>query len=193
MRLTNIYTKVGDKGTTILATGDRVDKSAPRIEAYGTVDELNSITGILRDALTSMRQAEFQHTTEQLQQIQNELFDLGAELATPLRVLDDTKQNVVGPELVSRLESEIDDMNKNLPPLENFILPGGNIANSYAHLARTVCRRAERRVVAMGHVEEIRPEVVIYLNRLSDWFFVVSRFISRVLGVPETLWDQHRT
>ena len=193
MRLTNIYTKVGDKGTTILATGDRVDKSAPRIEAYGTVDELNSITGILRDALTTMRQAEFQHTTEQLQQIQNELFDLGAELATPLRVLDDTKQNVVGPELVSRLESEIDDMNKNLPPLENFILPGGNIANSYAHLARTVCRRAERRVVAMGHVEEIRPEVVIYLNRLSDWFFVVSRFISRVLGVPETLWDQHRT
>lgn len=193
MRLTNIYTKVGDKGTTILATGDRVDKSAPRIEAYGTVDELNSITGILRDALTSMRHGKFQQTTEQLQQIQNELFDLGAELATPLRVLDDTKQNVVGPELVSRLEAEIDDMNKNLPPLENFILPGGNIANSYAHLARTVCRRAERRVVAMGHVEEIRPEVVIYLNRLSDWFFVVSRFISKALGAPETLWDQHRT
>ncbi len=192
MRLTKIYTKVGDKGTTLLATGERIEKSAPRIEAYGTVDELNAVIGLLRDHLMIAPNPAILVATQRLLRIQNELFDLGAELSTPLRSLDTSRQSVIHDEHIMSLEREMDEMNASLSPLANFVLPGGHPANSFCHLARTVCRRAERRVVAFGHTEEIRPATIIYLNRLSDWLFVLGRHVSKCLDVGEVLWSQKR-
>lgn len=190
MRLTKIYTKVGDKGTTGLANGKVVSKSSLRIESYGTVDELNSVTGLLRDELNDLKIDHFSGLIEKLLMIQNELFDLGGELATPAESLKVERQQVVSMESVSRLEREMDEFNLLLNPLQNFVLPGGHRANSVAHLARTVCRRAERRVVALASEEELRVECQIFLNRLSDWFFVASRVISLGLRCPEPLWRQ---
>jgi cob(I)alamin adenosyltransferase len=189
MRLSKIYTKVGDKGSTLLATGERVLKSNVRIEAYGTVDELNAVVGMLRDSLNS---DQFTDIRAQLFNIQNELFDVGGELSVPLDVLDTDRQQVIQMSDVLRLENEIDAMNKNLPPLVNFVLPGGHLVNSTTHLCRTVCRRAERAVVRMSEQDAVRDEVRIYLNRLSDWFFVLSREFSRRLGLDEVLWAQNR-
>jgi cob(I)alamin adenosyltransferase len=190
VRLSKIYTRTGDKGATLLATGERVLKSNVRIEAYGTVDELNSTVGMLRD--TIVVDSRLQDLCEKLSKIQNELFDIGGELSVPLDVLDTERQQVVSMRDVSRLESEMDAFNESLPPLENFVLPGGHLANSTAHLVRTVCRRAERAVVRMSEQDAVRDEIRIYLNRLSDWFFVLSRELSRRLGVPEVLWAQNK-
>lgn len=190
VRLSKIYTRTGDKGATLLATGERVLKSNVRIEAYGTVDELNSTVGMLRD--TIVVEPRLQDLCEKLSKIQNELFDIGGELSVPLDVLDTERQQVVSMRDVSRLESEMDAFNESLPPLENFVLPGGHLANSTAHLVRTVCRRAERAVVRMSEQDAVRDEIRIYLNRLSDWFFVLSRELSRRLGVPEVLWAQNK-
>lgn len=190
VRLSKIYTRTGDKGATLLATGERVLKSNVRIEAYGTVDELNSTVGMLRD--TIVVDPRLQDLCEKLSKIQNELFDIGGELSVPLDVLDTERQQVVSMRDVSRLESEMDAFNESLPPLENFVLPGGHLANSTAHLVRTVCRRAERAVVRMSEQDAVRDEIRIYLNRLSDWFFVLSRELSRRLGVPEVLWAQNK-
>jgi cob(I)alamin adenosyltransferase len=190
VRLSKIYTRTGDKGATLLATGERVLKSNVRIEAYGTVDELNSTVGMLRD--TIVVDPRLQDLCEKLSKIQNELFDIGGELSVPLDVLDTERQQVVSMRDVSRLESEMDAFNENLPPLENFVLPGGHLANSTAHLVRTVCRRAERAVVRMSEQDAVRDEIRIYLNRLSDWFFVLSRELSRRLAVPEVLWAQNK-
>lgn len=194
MRLTKIYTKVGDKGLTYLANGSKVPKYHLRIEAYGTIDELNSFTGMLRDQLHLMDQQKprprISELTVRLRRIQNELFDVGGELATPIDALDTVRQQVVSHESVSRLEQEIDEFNDHLEPLANFVLPGGHPANSLAHVVRTVCRRAERAVVALASEDTVREEVSIYLNRLSDWFFVASRVISQEAGVPELLWQQ---
>jgi cob(I)alamin adenosyltransferase len=190
VRLSKIYTRTGDKGATLLATGERVLKSNVRIEAYGTVDELNSTVGMLRDTIVT--DSRLQELCEKLSKIQNELFDIGGELSVPLDVLDTERQQVVSMRDVSRLESEMDAFNENLPPLENFVLPGGHLANSTAHLVRTVCRRAERAVVRMSEQDAVRDEIRIYLNRLSDWFFVLSRELSRRLGVPEVLWAQNK-
>lgn len=194
MRLTKIYTKVGDKGLTYLANGSKVPKHHLRIEAYGTVDELNAFVGLLRDQLHLMEHQKSRPRVAELmarlRRIQNELFDVGGELATPLDVLDTSKQQVVHHESVSRLENEIDEFNDHLEPLANFVLPGGHPANSLAHVVRTVCRRAERAVVALAGEETVREEVAIYLNRLSDWFFVAGRVISQEAGVPELLWQQ---
>ena len=194
VRLTKIYTKVGDKGMTCLANGTKVPKYHLRIEAYGTVDELNSFTGLLRDQLQQMEQhkaiACIAELMVRLRLIQNELFDVGGELATPVESLDTARQQVVSHESVSRLEKEMDEYNDGLEPLMNFVLPGGHPANSLAHVVRTVCRRAERSVVALANEESVREEVSIYLNRLSDWFFVVGRVISREACVPEILWQQ---
>jgi len=189
MRLTNIYTKVGDKGSTQLATGLKVPKTSHRIEAYGTVDELNSFVGLLRDDLRSRGLVDLD---EAINRVQNEMHDLGGELSTPLASLNTERQQVVSEISIARLESEIDLWNGSLPPLANFILPGGHSSNSLAHICRTICRRAERRVCALAEQEDVRPEAKIYLNRLSDWFFVLSRHISRVLGVDEVLWQQKR-
>ena len=190
VRLSKIYTRVGDKGSTLLATGERVLKSNVRIEAYGTVDELNSMVGFLRDSIVDDRR--LLDLCEPLAKIQNELFDIGGELSVPLDVLDTQRQQVVSMADVARLEQEMDAFNEFLKPLENFVLPGGHLANSTTHIVRTVCRRAERAVVRMSEQDAVRDEVRIYLNRLGDWFFVLSREISRRLGVPEVLWAQNK-
>ena len=190
MRLTKIYTKVGDKGNTGLASGKMVSKASIRIESYGTVDELNAVFGLLRDEIAVVPGGLFKTLEEKLKLIQNELFELGGELSTPMEVLNIERQQVVTMACVERLEMEMDLFNESLEPLTNFVLPGGHRANSVAHLARTVCRRAERHVVALGNEENLRDECRIYLNRLSDWLFVVSRVISQTLGCPENLWQQ---
>lgn len=171
--LNKIYTRSGDKGTTALATGERVPKHALRIESYGTVDETNSVIGMAR-----LHTAALPKLDAMLGRIQNELFDLGADLATPardetlgyepLRILDSQ---------VTRLEAEIDEMNEALSPLNSFILPGGTPAAAHLHLARTVCRRAERLVTALmeGPHEMVNEACLRYLNRLSDFLFVAAR------------------
>ena len=190
IRLSKIYTKIGDRGSTLLATGERVLKSNVRVEAYGTVDELNAFVGVLRDTISESPLTS--DLVPLLARIQNELFDVGGELSVPLDVLDTSRQQVIQLIDVERLEREMDAFNEKLPPLENFILPGGHIANSSAHVVRTVCRRAERSVVRMSEMDAVRDEVRIYLNRLSDWFFVLSRELSRRHRVDEVLWAQNK-
>ena len=190
IRLSKIYTKTGDKGSTLLATGERVLKSNVRIEAYGTVDELNSVVGMLRDTIAA--DSRMSDLVEMLAKIQNELFDIGGELSVPLDVLDTKRQQVVTMDDVVRLEKEMDLFNEKLPALENFVIPGGHIANSTAHLVRTVCRRTERAIVRMSEQDAVRDEIRIYLNRLGDWFFVLSRELSRRLAVAEVLWAQNK-
>lgn len=190
MRLTKIYTKIGDQGSTMLVGGQKVPKDSLRIEAYGTVDELNAFLGLWRDNLQAEAGSVFQDLVSSLQQIQNEMHDLGGELATPFPLLNVDKQQVVNSASIARLESEIDAMNEQVPPLANFVLPGGHPLNSMAHVCRTVCRRTERCVVALGHTEEVRSEVAIYLNRLSDWLFVAGRIVGKRLSIQEVLWRQ---
>lgn len=190
MRLTSIYTKIGDKGTTMLASGKKVPKDSSRIEAYGTVDELNAVIGLLRDNLESADAGPFRDLVAGLLVIQNEMHDLGGELSTPAEALDVNKQQVVKQAEIERLENEIDAYNEKLAPLANFILPGGHNLVSLAHICRTVCRRTERCVVHLAGEETVRNEALIYLNRLSDWFFVVGRVIADRLQVNEILWKQ---
>jgi len=173
-----IYTKTGDKGQTGLYSGRRLSKAHPRVEAYGTVDELNSFVGILRDALTD------DNIRKELLAQQQHLFALGAAMA------DDRPGEAYRlPENASTdLEVSIDRMNEELPKMTHFILPGGAPAISYAHVCRTVCRRAERRTVELAEEVEMDPSIVIYLNRLSDWFFVLSRYLSMKMGVDEIKW-----
>lgn len=194
IRLSKIYTKIGDKGSTQLATGERVSKSNVRIEAYGTVDELNSVVGMLRDTIQAANIAtvDCSDILFMIAKIQNELFDVGGELSVPSEVLNTALQQVVQPADIERLEREMDAFNERLSPLMNFVLPGGHIVNSTAHLARTVCRRAERAVVRMSEEIPVRGEAKIYLNRLSDWFFVLSRELSRRHGVEEVIWAQNK-
>ncbi len=193
MRLSKIYTKTGDQGGTMLASGERISKAALRIEAYGTVDELNACVGMLRDFMRVDSSLSTSWIGPSLGRIQNELFDLGGELATPSKALNPDQQKLLGRLDIQKLEQEIDASNETLPPLANFVLPGGHICNSSAHLARTVCRRAEREVVRLRAEEpELRVEPQIYLNRLSDWLFVVSRALSHALKVEEVLWDQKK-
>ncbi len=189
MRLTKIYTKVGDKGQTMLASGQKVPKDSLRIETYGTVDELNAFLAVLHDHLAADAN-KFKDLIDRIAAVQNETFDLGGELSMPPEKLDPTKQQVVSAAQIARLENEIDEYNEKLPPLANFVLPGGHPANSAAHVCRTVCRRAERLVVKLSREEPVRDDARIYLNRLSDWLFVASREISRRLGVAEVLWKQ---
>lgn len=176
-----LYTKTGDQGITSLLGGVRVPKSDLRIDAYGTVDELNAHVGLVRD------QAVNKNRSETLKEIQDRLFTIGADLAsTP------TKSSIKKPDLlesdVAYLESEIDQMEETLPPLTSFILPGGHPSVSYCHLARTVCRRTERLVVELASYEEVNPLVIIYLNRLSDYFFVLGRKMAQELNVEEVTW-----
>ena len=194
IRLSKIYTKIGDKGTTQLATGQCVSKSNVRIEASGTVDELNAVVGMLRDTIqaANVSTVDCADIILMIAKIQNELFDVGGELSVPSEVLNTALQQVVQSTDIQRLEMEMDAFNERLPPLSNFVLPGGHIANSAAHLARTVCRRAERAVVRMSEEIAVRGEAKIYLNRLSDWFFVLSRELSRRHGVEEVIWAQNK-
>jgi cob(I)alamin adenosyltransferase len=178
-RLSKIYTKTGDDGTTGLGDGTRVAKDSARVAAYGTVDELNSSIGIVlaQEIPAPIREA--------LTQIQHDLFDLGGELCIPgMAMVHDAD--------VERLEQTLDGFNADLPPLKDFILPGGGMAAACCHLARTVCRRAEREVVTLARSETVRPEAVRYLNRLSDLLFVLSRVLARASGHGEVLWQHER-
>jgi cob(I)alamin adenosyltransferase len=177
-----IYTRTGDEGTTGLFGGGRVSKDNARIEAYGTVDELNATIGMVRSVGVSAR------LDEQLCQIQHELFSLGAELATPDAASHDLR--VIDGRHIGRLEQWIDEHESDLPPLKQFILPAGTTAATTLHLARSVCRRAERRVVTLGEGAgaELSENLVIYLNRLSDLLFVLSRVANANADVPDVGW-----
>ncbi|MBU6154986.1 MAG: cob(I)yrinic acid a,c-diamide adenosyltransferase [Bdellovibrionales bacterium] len=177
-----IYTKSGDQGETSLWGGGRVMKSHPRVNAYGTVDEANSMIGLAVSFFPSNENA----IKERLIRIQNELFQVGSELATQ-NGASSTCPFVEDAE-ISRLEMEIDEMESSLPPLKNFILPNGSSAGSALHLARTIVRRSERECVDLGHNEPVRQELVRYLNRLSDYLFVMARHANLVLGQSETKW-----
>ncbi|HEX5361351.1 MAG TPA: cob(I)yrinic acid a,c-diamide adenosyltransferase [Fluviicoccus sp.] len=177
-RLSKIYTRTGDDGTTGLGDGSRIPKDSLRVEAYGTVDELNSQVGLLRSELAS------DHPSQTLlSRIQHELFDLGGELCIP-------GYSLIKEEGIERLENGIDALNEHLPPLKDFILPGGSRAASLAHVARTVCRRAERRVQSLSRAEELSPLGLKYLNRLSDYLFVLARTLARENGGQEVLWQR---
>lgn len=178
-----IYTKTGDDGTTGLFGGGRVSKGELRVEAYGTVDELNSLLGVVR-TLT-----EDEELDSIIDELQNDLFVVGADLATPLRPEGDKAYVQRLPtSAIDRLEGHIDACEEDLPPLRNFILPGGSPAAAHLHLARTICRRAERLVVRLATTEPMTPSVLPYLNRLSDLLFVLGRWANHRAGQTETPW-----
>ena len=176
-----IYTKTGDKGTTALFGGSRVSKSHERINAYGTVDELNAYIGLLRDQEVNEKRVGI------MTEIQDRLFTTGSILAT---APGNTKVKIpyLKTEDIEFLEKEIDAMDADLPSMKNFILPGGHPSVSFYHIARCVCRRAERLVVALNEQEHVDPIVIVYLNRLSDYLFVLGRKISKELNAGETPW-----
>ncbi len=180
VRLDRIYTRGGDAGETSLGSGARVPKDDARIEAYGDVDELNALLG------AALARGVPEPAASWLPLVQNELFDLGADLAVPL---DDPRERLrVTGEQVERLEAWCDEANEGLPMLRSFILPGGSEAAALLHLARTVCRRAERRAVALARREEVNAEALAYLNRLSDLLFILARAANATAGVDEPLW-----
>jgi cob(I)alamin adenosyltransferase len=177
-----IYTKTGDAGETSLFDNSRVSKADARVDAYGEVDELNACLGAARAAGVDP------DIGDSLESIQKDLFAVGAHLADPSsRIADRVTKATIGDERVTRLEETIDRLEAELPALRRFILPGGAPAGSWLHLARTVCRRAERRVIGLGS-GSVEPNVVVYLNRLSDLLFVMARAVNRRAGVPETEW-----
>jgi cob(I)alamin adenosyltransferase len=188
--ISKVYTKVGDKGETALVGGKMVPKHSPRIEAYGTVDELNACLGLVRRANQEEKgpDAARARIDELLGRIQNELFNLGSILATLPESVGE-KQPRIEPRHVEALEKDIDALNEGLPALRSFTLPGGGWVSSYLHLARTVCRRAERRVARLAEAEPIDPESLRYLNRLSDLLYVVGRWNVRERGESEPLWQ----
>jgi cob(I)alamin adenosyltransferase len=195
LRITRVYTKVGDRGTTRIMGGAELRKDDPRIEAYGSVDELNAALGVTRAEIGRSRGKYPKYLVlldERLREIQNDLFNLGGDLATPEEQRWEGMR-LVGEQDGARLEAEMDRMNAELPPLEDFILPGGGPLASQLHVCRTICRRAERRVVTLAAARTgINPQAVIFLNRLSDWFFVAARWVCQQSGEPETLWDRTR-
>lgn len=183
VRINRVYTRTGDAGTTALGGGQRVPKDSLRIEAYGTVDELNSVIGVaVASGLdTTMR--------DQFHVIQQVLFNLGSDLC----ILEEDKERLLVPKIeprhVEQLEAWMDEWNETLEPLKSFILPGGDLASAQLHVARTVCRRAERLVISLAREEEVGELVIPYLNRLSDFLFVASRHQSRLSGKGDVLWD----
>jgi cob(I)alamin adenosyltransferase len=178
-RLSKIYTRTGDDGTTGLADGSRINKDSPRVEAGGTVDELNSIIGMILawELPEPVRNC--------MVNVQHDLFDLGGELSIP-------GTEVIKDSYINRLETILDGFNAELPPLKEFILPAGGHATSTTHLARTVCRRAERRVITLAREEEVNPAAISYLNRLSDLLFVIARVLARFENGTEVLWQPRK-
>lgn len=177
-----IYTKTGDHGTTSLFTGTRVPKHHIRIESYGTVDELNCVIGLIRNQDIDAR------SKEVLVLIQNKLFTVGAVLATEPKKDNRLKIPRINQEDIDLLEDEIDKMNEELPPMTHFILPGGHTTVSYCHIARTTCRRAERTISYLHEKEPVSHEVIVYVNRLSDYLFVLARKLSKQLKAKEVKW-----
>lgn len=181
-----IYTKTGDTGTTSLVGGTRISKGNLKIESYGTVDELNSWIGVLRDLPVNEPRKDI------FKEIQDRLFTIGADLASESEIVKQKKVPDLFDTDVELLEKAMDEMNEEIPPLRSFVLPGGNIAVSYAHVARTVCRRAERNIIRLAEVEGVNELVIRYLNRLSDYLFVVSRKITQELGTEEVAWKPRK-
>jgi cob(I)alamin adenosyltransferase len=183
--MSKIYTRRGDDGSTGLFGGPRVSKDDLRVAAYGEVDELNSALGVAREELLAPAQKDILAIVDALQ---SELFTLGAELATP--EAEDAPREVphIGAEMVTRMERDIDRLTAELPPMRNFILPGGSRAGAALHLCRTVCRRAERKAVALAHSSEVSPQALAYLNRLSDLLFVLARAANLRAGGREIPW-----
>lgn len=179
-RLSKIYTRTGDDGTTGLGDGSRTGKDGPRVEAYGTVDEANSAIGIILASASVPAEI-----VACLTDVQHDLFELGGELCIPGHV-------AITDAFVDRLERELDRLNDDLPPLKDFILPGGGPAAAASHLARTIVRRAERRVITLKNDETVRDEVVRYLNRLSDLLFVIARILARAETGQEVIWNRSR-
>ena len=189
LSLNRIYTKGGDKGQTSLVGGQRVPKDAVRIDAYGTVDELNAFIGMAH--LSSQDDARLAPLHRILGRIQHELFNLGSILATLPADVHPKQPRVTSVE-IQQLEDEIDEMNGSLPSLRSFVLPGGTRLNTELHACRTICRRAERITVHLSHLEEVPNEAIQYLNRLSDALFVFSRWANYILAVDETLWQPNQ-
>jgi cob(I)alamin adenosyltransferase len=185
VRISKVYTKKGDQGMTELAGGQKVSKSSARIEAYGGVDEINSAIGLVFESVRHHKK--FYKFRKQLQRIQNELFNLGSQLAVlPKDRRKDTP--IIIKENIQQLEKEMDEMNKKLPHLTSFILPGGGETSARLHLARTICRRVERNTIRLADGEPLDGTEIPYLNRLSDWLFVAARHISKKEKIEETLW-----
>lgn len=179
-----VYTRTGDKGTTSLIGGTRVAKHHARLEAYGTIDELNAHIGVL------MSYIEDQHDYQFLLGIQQMLFVVGGNLATDTSRCEMNRNNVVEPEKVSEIEREIDEIDATLPPLHAFVLPSGCRAAAQAHVCRTVCRRAERRIIALCETCKVDEQVMLYINRLSDYMFVLSRKLNNQTGNHEIFWQK---
>ena len=191
MRIDRVYTRGGDKGETSLIGGERVSKSSSRIECYGTVDETNATIGLVIEALAASPAGP--HLIPILRRVQNELFNLGAELAAGTA---ETREKLprIEQRHIDGLERDIDGVNDELPMLKSFVLPGGGWASAYSHLARTVCRRAERLVVGLAQTEDVGGDLPVqYLNRLSDALFVWGRWCVLKDGQPEPLWDSRST
>ena len=185
-RITRVTTKTGDTGETRLGSRQRVAKDDPRVEAYGTIDELNSAIGL------ALALGADERTVQILRRIQNELLDVGADLAMPSHEHEDRSRRI-GELDVLGLERDLATLLNELPPLANFVLPGGLTTAAAVHVARTVCRRAERRVVTLARTEDVNPQVVRYLNRLSDLLFVIARMQNRTRGHPEPVWEPRET
>ncbi|MDD2382019.1 MAG: cob(I)yrinic acid a,c-diamide adenosyltransferase [Mariniphaga sp.] len=179
-----IYTKTGDDGTTGLLGGSRVKKYDIRLEAYGTIDELNAEIGVIRSFDLSSKLAEY------LVDVQNKLFNIGSRLASDEKGKAFTEKLLVTRQHVEFLESVIDEMEEDLPELTHFILPGGDLASAHCHVARTVCRRAERRILEFAEQNQVQPEMIKYINRLSDFLFVLARKLSAISGKQEIAWKQ---
>jgi cob(I)alamin adenosyltransferase len=193
VRLNRIYTRAGDGGDTRLVGGQKVRKDAPRIEAYGTIDELSAALGLARTSLAQPgAPAGADALASTIARIQNELFNLGSDLAT-LPGDRFPGQPVIEARHVDALEREIDGWNETLPELRSFVLPGGGFVAAYLHLARTICRRAERLIVGVRDTEAVGESVLPYVNRLSDALFVMSRHAARLYGEAEPLWEPEKT
>jgi len=192
MRITKVYTKTGDKGKTRLAGGQQVWKDSLRVEAYGTVDELNASVGVVRVMNIDMTNEyeEAKRLEEELRWVQNKLFDIGSILATAPGQMFKNMPQVVGKD-VTRLERLIDRCQEDLEPLKEFILPGGGKVSGFLHQARTVCRRAERLCVHLSREEPVDPTIVKFVNRLSDTLFVLARWVAKTQGEPEFLWERN--
>jgi cob(I)alamin adenosyltransferase len=193
LAINRVYTKKGDRGETRLVGGQKVRKSHPRIESYGTLDELNSVLGMARQTIAEQHgeDARFAGLSDELLRVQHELFNLGSVLATRPEDVVEQMPRVTEVD-VAALEESIDRHNEELPPLRSFVLPGGSRLNADLHLARTVCRRAERHMVAMSEEEEVDAASMSYINRLSDALFVWSRWASHAAGQAEVLWEPNK-
>jgi len=189
IRITRVYTRTGDRGETALVGGRRVAKDSQRIVAYGALDELNSILGIVRALVPKQRTAAEESLLEILKRLQNELFDLGSELATPADAEYEGMWRVSENE-VRMLERTIDQCQKDLEILKSFVLPGGGALGAFLHQARTVCRRAEIEALRLSRIEPVSPLSLRYLNRLSDLLFVLARWIAKQSGEAEYLWER---